>query len=247
MSKINWYKYSAPVTFYGLAGKMFPGFAILSALLFAIGLYISFFVAPTDATQGDAYRIIFIHVPAAWMSMFIYVVMAAYAGIGLAFNTRLSAMMAQALAPTGALFCFIALFTGSFWGKPMWGAWWVWDARLTSQLILFFLYVGFISLQSAIDDHRRSDRAGALIALVGVINVPIIYFSVKWWNTLHQGASISLTKAPSMAHTMLLGMLIMALACWMYTIAVALYRVRLIILERERNSTWVSDLMKEMK
>ncbi|NNM81396.1 MAG: cytochrome c biogenesis protein CcsA [Burkholderiales bacterium] len=226
---------------------MFPGFAILSAILFAIGLYISFFVAPTDATQGDAYRIIFIHVPAAWMSMFIYVVMAAYAGIGLAFNTRLSAMMAQALAPTGALFCFIALFTGSFWGKPMWGAWWVWDARLTSQLILFFLYVGFISLQAAIDDPRRSDRAGALIALVGVINVPIIYFSVKWWNTLHQGASISLTKAPSMAHTMLLGMLIMALACWMYTIAVALYRVRLIILERERNSTWVSDLMKEMK
>ena len=226
---------------------MFPGFAILSAILFAIGLYISFFVAPTDATQGDAYRIIFIHVPAAWMSMFIYVVMAAYAGIGLAFNTRLSAMMAQALAPTGALFCFIALFTGSFWGKPMLGAWWVWDARLTSQLILFFLYVGFISLQAAIDDPRRSDRAGALIALVGVINVPIIYFSVKWWNTLHQGASISLTKAPSMAHTMLLGMLIMALACWMYTIAVALYRVRLIILERERNSTWVSDLMKEMK
>ncbi|MHB1099332.1 MAG: heme ABC transporter permease CcmC [Burkholderiales bacterium] len=226
---------------------MIPGFAILSAILFAIGLYISFFVAPTDAQQGEAYRIIFIHVPAAWMSMFIYVVMAVYAGVGLAFNTRLSAMMAQALAPTGALFAFIALFTGSFWGKPMWGTWWVWDARLTSQLILFFLYIGFISLQAAIDDPRRSDRAGALIALVGVINVPIIYFSVKWWNTLHQGASISLTKAPSMAHTMLAGMLIMAIACWTYTIAVALSRVRLIILERERHSTWVSELLEDIK
>ncbi len=247
MSKINLYKFASPATFYGLAGQMIPGFAVLSAILFAIGLYISFFVAPTDAQQGEAYRIIFIHVPAAWMSMFIYVVMAVYAGVGLAFNTRLSAMMAQALAPTGALFAFIALFTGSFWGKPMWGTWWVWDARLTSQLILFFLYIGFISLQSAIDDPRRSDRAGALIALVGVINVPIIYFSVKWWNTLHQGASISLTKAPSMAHTMLAGMLIMAVACWTYTIAVALFRVRLIILERERHATWVSELLEDAK
>ncbi len=222
---------------------MIPGFAILSAILFAAGLYISFFVAPTDAQQGEAYRIIFIHVPAAWMSMFIYVVMAVYSGIGLAFNTRLSAMMAQALAPTGALFCFIALFTGSFWGKPMWGAWWVWDARLTSQLILFFLYIGFISLQAAIEDPKRADRAGALIALVGVINVPIIYFSVKWWNTLHQGASISFSKAPTMAHTMLAGMLVMAVACWTYTIAIALYRVRLIILERERHTTWASEIL----
>ena len=244
MGKINWYKYASPASFYGLAGKMIPGFAFLSFVFFAIGLYIGFFVAPTDAQQGEAYRIIFIHVPAAWMSMFIYIVMAAYSGIGLAFNTRLSAMMASSLAPTGALFAFIALFTGSFWGKPMWGTWWVWDARLTSQLILFFLYVGYISLQAAIDDPKRSDRASALIALVGVINVPIIYFSVKWWNTLHQGASISLTKAPTMAYTMLTGMLFMALACWMYTIAVALFRVRLIILERERHSVWVSELIE---
>ncbi len=245
MGKINWYKYASPASFYGLAGKMIPGFAALSIVFFVVGLYIGFFVAPTDAQQGEAYRIIFIHVPAAWMSMFIYIVMAVYSGIGLAFNTRLSAMMAQALAPTGALFAFIALFTGSFWGKPMWGTWWVWDARLTSQLILFFLYVGYISLQAAIDDPRRSDRASALIALVGVINVPIIYFSVKWWNTLHQGASISFTKAPTMAYTMLAGMLFMAIACWMYTIAVALYRVRLIILERERHSIWVSELLTE--
>src|SRR5678815_4798043 len=183
--------------------------------------------------QGEAYRIIFIHVPAAWMSMFIYVVMAIWAGVGLAFNTRLSSMFASAIAPTGALFTFVALWTGSFWGKPTWGTWWVWDARLTSELILLFLYFGFMSLQAAIDDPRRADKAGAVLALVGVVNVPIIYFSVQWWNTLHQGASVSLTRAPSMAATMLVGMLLMPLAAWMYSIATALARVRTIILERE--------------
>jgi heme exporter protein C len=174
--------------------------------------------------------------------MFIYVVMAAWAGLGLALNTRLSGMMAQALAPTGAIMAFLSLWTGAFWGKPMWGAWWVWDARLTSSLILFFLYIGFIALQAAIDDPRRADKAGAILALVGVVNVPIIYFSVKWWNTLHQGASVSLTKAPTMATTMLWGMLIMSLAFWMYAIAVALTRVRAIILEREAHTEWVKEL-----
>jgi len=211
-------------------------------LLCAVGLWISFFVAPTDAQQGEGYRIIFIHVPASWMSMFIYCVMAFWAGVGVTLNTRLSGMMVSALAPTGALFAFLSLWTGAFWGKPMWGAWWVWDARLTSELILFFLYLGFIALTSAIDDPRRADRAGAILALVGVINVPIIYFSVKWWNTLHQGASVSLTKSPAMAATMLWGMLLMALSFWMYSIAVALYRVRAIILERERHTAWINQL-----
>jgi heme exporter protein C len=174
--------------------------------------------------------------------MFIYLMMAAWAGLGLALNTRLSGMMAQALAPTGALMAFLSLWTGALWGKPMWGAWWVWDARLTSELILFFLYVGFIALQASIDDPRRADKAGALLALVGVVNVPIIYFSVKWWNTLHQGASVSLNKSPSMALTMLLGMLLMALCLWMYSIAVALQRVRAIILERESHTDWVQKL-----
>jgi len=151
-------------------------------------------------------------------------------------------MMMRALAPTGALFTFIALWTGSFWGKPMWGAWWVWDARLTSELILLFLYIGFMALQAAIDDPRRSDRAGAALALVGVVNVPIIYFSVKWWNTLHQGASVSLTRAPSMAHTMLAGMLLVALGFWTYSIAAALARVQCIISERERNAAWMREL-----
>jgi len=166
------------------------------------------------------------------MSMFIYLVMATWAGIGLALNTRLSGMMAQALAPTGALMAFLSLWTGAFWGKPMWGTWWVWDARLTSELILFFLYLGFIALQAAIDDPRRADKAGAILALVGVVNVPIIYFSVQWWSTLHQGASVSLTRAPSMAKAMLAGMLVMALAFWMYSVAAAMLRVRSMIRAR---------------
>ncbi|MBA3033990.1 MAG: heme ABC transporter permease [Rhodocyclaceae bacterium] len=221
---------------------MIPWFWALAVVFGIIGLWISFFVAPTDFQQGEGYRIIFIHVPAAWMSMFLYIVMATWAGLGLALNTRLSGMMAQAIAPTGALMAFLSLWTGAIWGKPMWGAWWVWDARLTSALILFFLYIGFIALQAAIDDARRADKAGAILALVGVVNVPIIYFSVKWWNTLHQGASVSLTKAPAMAATMLWGMLIMALAFWMYSIAVTLMRVRAIILEREAHTEWVKNL-----
>jgi heme exporter protein C len=241
---LNLYYYASPSTFYPLAGKLIPWFAALALALTAAGLYISFFVAPTDFQQGEGYRIIFIHVPAAWMSMFIYVVMAFWSAIGLAWNTRLSFVMARALAPPGARFTFVALWTGAFWGKPMWGAWWVWDARLTSELILFFLYVGVMALQAAIDDPRRSDRAGALFNLVGVINVPIIYFSVKWWNTLHQGSSVSLTRAPSMAHIMLWGMLIMALAAWMYAIAVALVRARSLILERERQTDWVRTLLE---
>ena len=239
---INWFKFASPQSFYPLAGRMIPWFWALAAIFGVAGLWITFFAAPTDFQQGEGYRIIFIHVPAAWMSMFIYLVMAAWAGLGLALNTRLSGMMAQALAPTGAIMAFLSLWTGAFWGKPMWGAWWVWDARLTSALILFFLYIGFIALQAAIDDPRRADKAGAILALVGVVNVPIIYFSVKWWNTLHQGASVSLTKAPTMAATMLWGMLVMALAFWMYSIAVALTRVRAIILEREAHTEWVKEL-----
>ena len=239
---INWFKFASPASFYPLAGQAWPWFAALAAAFAAAGLWLGFFVAPTDAQQGEGYRIIFIHVAASWMSMFIYCVMAFWAAIGITFNTRLSGMMSSALAPTGALFAFLSLWTGALWGKPMWGAWWVWDARLTSELILFFLYLGYIALTNAIDDPRRADKAGAIISLVGVINVPIIYFSVKWWNTLHQGASVSLTRAPSMATTMLWGMLLMALAFWMYSIAIALYRVRAIILERERHTTWVAEL-----
>ena len=230
---VRWFWFASPQRFFPLAGTLARWCAVAAALLAVAGLYVGLFVAPTDAQQGEVYRIIFIHVPAAWMSMFIYLVMAGWAALGLAFNTRLSHMMARALAPTGALFTFIALWTGSLWGKPTWGTYWVWDARLTSELILLFLYLGFIALQASIDDPRRADRAGALLAIVGAVNVPIIYYSVQWWNTLHQGASVSLTRAPSMAMTMLAGMLLMALAFWLYSIAVTLVRVRCMILERE--------------
>ncbi|HLR13401.1 MAG TPA: heme ABC transporter permease CcmC [Burkholderiaceae bacterium] len=241
---INWFKYSSPKTFYPLAGTLIPWFGAAAALLAVAGLYIGFFVAPTDAQQGEGYRIIFVHVPVSWMSMFIYLVMAFWAAVGLAFNSRLSGMMASALAPTGAMFTFLSLWTGALWGKPMWGTWWVWDARLTSELILFFLYIAYMMLQSTIDDPRRADRASAVLALVGVVNIPIIYFSVQWWSTLHQGASVSLTQAPSMATTMLTGMLIMAFAAWLYTVAVTLVRVRCIILERERHTGWLNRLQE---
>ena len=230
---IRWFWFASPHSFFPLAGRLARGCAAAAALFGAAGLYVGFFVAPTDAQQGEVYRVIFIHVPAAWMSMFIYLVMAFWAALGLAFNTRLSGMMARALAPTGALFTFIALWTGALWGKPTWGTYWVWDARLTSELILLFLYFGFMALRASIDDPRRADRAAAVLAIVGAVNVPIIYYSVQWWNTLHQGASVSFTKAPSMAATMFAGMILMALAFWMYSVAVALVRVRCIILERE--------------
>jgi len=243
MAGIHWFKYSAPANFYPLAGALIPWFGAAAAILAAIGLYIGFFVAPTDYQQGEAYRIIFIHVPAAWMAMFTYVVMAGWCAASLIWNTRLSAMMAQALAPTGAMFAFVSLWTGAFWGRPTWGTYWVWDARLTSTLILLFLYLGYIALRAAIDDPRRADRASALLALVGVVNVPIIYFSVQWWNTLHQGASVSLTASPKMAQTMLAAMLIMVFAAWSYTIAVALARVRCLILEREAHAEWTQRIV----
>lgn len=240
---INWFKYSSPSIFYKVAGKMAPWFAWSAAILFVAGLYISFFVAPTDIQQSEAYRIMFIHVPASILSMFIYLVMAGYAALGLIFNTRLSSMMACALAPTGALLAFLSLWTGALWGKPMWGAWWVWDARLTSELILLFLYLGFIALHASIDDPRRADRASALLAIIGSVNVPIIYFSVQWWNTLHQGASVKFTGT-SMHVAMQQGMYTMILAVWLYAIAVSLLRVRCIILERECKAQWVSELVE---
>jgi heme exporter protein C len=239
---LNIWKYSSPQMFYPLAGKMIPFFAALAALLAAGGLYIGFFVAPTDAQQGEAYRIIFIHVPAAWMSMLIYVALAFWAALGLVLRTRLSSMMASALAPTGALMTFLALWTGALWGKPTWGTWWVWDARLSSELLLLFLYLGFMALQAASDDPRRADRAGAVLAIVGVINVPIIYFSVRWWNTLHQGASIDVDRAPTMAAVMLWGLALMTAAFWAWSIAAALHRLRSLVLEREAGAAWVQAL-----
>jgi heme exporter protein C len=238
---MNLFYFSSPATFYRLAGWMAPWFFALAALLALVGLYYGFVVAPTDAQQGEVYRVIFIHVPAAWMSMFLYFMMAAYSAASLTFNTRLGAMMARAIAPTGALFTFVALWTGAFWGRPTWGTYWAWDARMTSELVLLFLYFGFIALSNAFEDPRRGDRAAALLALIGLVNLPIIYFSVHWWNTLHQGSSVKLTGT-TMHVAMLTAMLLMTFSFWMYSIGTALTRVRSIILERERRTRWVREL-----
>jgi heme exporter protein C len=244
---VNWFKYSSPASFYPLAGALRPWFLGVAAILFGLALYLGIFVAPTDAQQGESYRIMFIHVATAILSMFLYLVMAGYCALSLIFNTRLSAMMAQAIAPTGAWFTFIALWTGALWGKPTWGTYWVWDARITSELILLFLYLGFIALHNAIEDPRRADRASAVLALVGAVNVPIIYFSVRWWNTLHQGASITVTSAPKIAQPMLMALLAMTLACWAYAFAAAFARVRCIIVEREGDSEWMRARRREGK
>lgn len=238
---MNFFYFASPATFYRLAGAMTPWFFGAAAVTAVIGLYIGLVVAPTDAQQGEVYRVIFIHVPAAWLSMFIYFVMACYGGVSLTFNTRLAAMMARALAPTGAMFTFVALWTGAFWGRPTWGTYWVWDARLTSELVLLFLYFGFIALANAFEDPRRGDRAAALLALIGLVNLPIIYFSVHWWNTLHQGSSVSF-KGTSMHIAMLQSMLLMAVSFWMYSIGASLVRARAIILERESRTQWVRAL-----
>ncbi len=240
------YKYASPKNFYVLAGQLIPWLATATALLLAYGLYQGLFVAPPDYQQGESVRIIYIHVPSAWMSLFVYVNMAGAAGIGLVWNIKLAELLARASAPIGASFTLITLVTGSLWGKPMWGTWWAWDARLTSELILLFLYLGFMALQAAIDDPKRAARAGALLALVGVVNIPVIHFSVQWWNTLHQPASISsISKigAPSIHPSMLIPLLVMAVAFTLYYFTVALMRMRAEILEREKNSRWVAELL----
>ena len=241
------YKYASPKNFYALAGRLIPWLGAVTLILFILGLYLGLFVAPPDYQQGDSYRIMFIHVPAAWMSMFVYMIMAGAGLVGLVWNIKLADVLASTSAPIGASFTLIALVTGSLWGKPMWGTYWVWDARLTSELILFFLYIGFIALQAAIDEPRRSARAGALLALVGVVNIPIIHYSVNWWNTLHQPASISsLNKIgnPTIYPTMLHPLLIMALAFNLYYFTVVLMRMRGEILARERHTGWVTEIVR---
>lgn len=237
---------SDPQSFYRMAGKVVPWLMGIALILFVIGFYMGFFVCPIDAKQGNSYRIMFIHVSAAWLSMLLYVLMAVFSAIGLWKNNKICFTFAQAMAPTGALMAFIALFTGAFWGRPTWGTYWVWDARLTSELILFFLYLGFIALHSAIDDKRRADRAASVISIVGVINVPIIYFSVQWWNTLHQGASIT-SRGSSIAPIMLYTLLIMVVAGMFYGAGVVLARSRSIILERERREAWTQKAALEGK
>lgn len=239
-------KFSSPKHFYRISGKMIPWFAISALLLGVYGVYMALFVAPTDYQQGESYRIIFIHVPAAWMSMFIYIVMAISAAIGLIWQIKLADMIAAASAPIGAWFTFLALVTGSLWGKPMWGAYWVWDARLTSELILLFLYFGYMALQASMDDQRTADKASGLLAIVGVVNIPIIHYSVEWWNTLHQGATVAKFDKPSMHIDMLIPLLVMAVAAKLFYAAVVLVRARNEVLMRERNRQWVKELVEKI-
>jgi heme exporter protein C len=236
--------FAAPSRFYALAGALIPWCWAVALITAVAGLWVGFAIAPTDFQQGEAYRIIFIHVPAAWMSMLLYLVLAFWAAWGWMLNARMASMYARAIAPTGAMFTFLALWTGALWGKPTWGTWWVWDARLTSEFILLLMYLGYIALVEAIDDPKRAANAGALLALVGVVNIPIIYFSVRWWNTLHQGSTISATAAPKMVATMLTSMLLLTVAFWAYSFAVVFTRARAIALEHESDTDWVRALAR---
>ncbi len=243
--RIPWMKYASASNFYPLANLLVPIFMSLALVLAAIGLHLGFFVAPIDYQQGNSYRIMFIHVPAAWMSMFIYLLLAMYAVISLVWRVKMADIMAYSLAPTGAMFTFIALLTGALWGRPTWGTYWIWDARLTSELLLLFLYLGYMGLYSAIPDRQRASRAASFLAIVGAVNVPIIYFSVIWWNTLHQGSSFSVSSGASMTDAMLYSLLLMVFACWAYTIAVVLRRAQAIILERKKVALWASQISKK--
>jgi heme exporter protein C len=236
----TWFhKLASPPHFYRIAGKVIPWFSWPALILILLGLYGGLVMAPMDYQQGEGFRIFYVHVPSAIMSMFVYSNMAIAAGIGLIWRMKLAHAVAAASAPIGAWFTFCALATGSLWGKPMWGTWWVWDARLTSELILLFLYLGFIALRSSIEDPQRADRAAAVLALVGVINVPIIHYSVVWWNSLHQGSTMF--NPGAMSIEMKWPALAMLFGFMLYFGAVLFVRLRAEVIRRERNATWLKE------
>ena len=225
-------QYANPARFSRLADRLMPFVAWPAALFLLVGLYFALFASPADYQQGDTVRIMYVHVPAAWMAMFVYSSMAISSAVGLIWRHPLAHLAAQAAAPVGAGFTFLCLLTGSLWGKPMWGTWWVWDARLTSVLVLFFLYLGFIALKDAFDDPARGERAAAILALVGFVNVPIIKFSVDWWNTLHQPASVVKMSGPAIHSSMLIPLLLMAAGFTLYFCALLLVRMKTLMLAR---------------
>ena len=239
------HRFASPPHFYRLAGVLAPWLGWICLGLMAGGLYGGLVAAPPDYQQGESYRIIFVHVPSAWLSLFIYVVMAGASAIALIWRIKLAEVVAIESAPIGASFTFLALVTGSLWGKPMWGTYWVWDARLTSELVLLFLYFGVIGLNAAIEDRRTASRACGLLAIVGVVNVPIIHYSVEWWNTLHQGPTVTKFDAPSIHVSMLVPLLLMAVSFKLFYATVLLARARAAVLERERNAGWVRELVAE--
>lgn len=236
------HKLGSPPLFHALAGRLMPWCYGLALVLGAIGLYGGLVRAPADYQQGDAFRIIFIHVPSAWMSLFIYALMAVNGFIALVWRIKLSELLAMACAPIGAAFTLIALATGSLWGKPMWGTWWTWDARLTSELVLLFLYLGVIGLYHAIEDRRQAARAASFLALIGVVNLPIVHFSVNWWNTLHQGSTVRVFGPSAITGDMLWPLLVMALATKLWFAGSLLSRTRVLLLELESGKDWVRRL-----
>jgi heme exporter protein C len=242
----TWFhKLASPPHFYRLAGFLSPWVFWPALGTMVIGAYGGLVLAPPDYQQGDGFRIIYVHVPSAYLSTLIYAVMASAAGIGLIWRIKLAHAVAASAAPIGASFTFVALATGMLWGKPMWGAYWAWDPRLTSELILLFLYLGYMSLRGAFEDLNKADRASAVLALVGVVNLPILHYSVIWWSSLHQGPSIKKLDSPSITGDMLWPLLAMILGFTLFFAAMLLFRLKAEVLDRERNSRWVADLVRE--
>ena len=244
---ISWtwfHRLASPPYFYRLADRLAPWFGWLALVCIGIGLYGGLWYAPPDYQQGDGFRIIYIHVPSAYLSMMGYTVMAVSAGIGLVWRMKMAHATAAAVAPLGASFTFLALVTGSLWGKPMWGAYWAWDARLTSELILLFQYFGFIALSRAFEDPRSGEKAAAVLALVGLVDVPIIHYSVVWWNSLHQGSTVFVGSGSDIATSMLVPLLAMIAGFTAFFAACLLKRIQLEILERESGATWVQEVLE---
>jgi heme exporter protein C len=225
-------RFANPTRFNRLARRLLPWFAWSAAAAITLGLWLALVGSPPDYQQGESVRIMYIHVPAAWMALFVYSFLAVASGVALVWRHPLAHVAAEAAAPIGACFTFVCLVSGSLWGKPMWGTWWVWDARLTSVLVLFFLYLGFIALNAAFDDPSRGEKAAAVLALVGFVNVPIIKYSVDWWNTLHQPASVIRMGGPTIAASMLVPLLVMAVGFTLYFFALLLVRMRSLLLAR---------------
>ncbi len=219
-------RFANPARFMRFSKIVLPWLAGITIICIAVGLYLGLFTAPADYQQGESVRIMYVHVPSAWMALFCYTNMAIAAGIGLIWKHPLADLAAKSSAPAGACFTFLALLTGSLWGKPMWGAWWVWDARLTSMLVLFFLYLGYIALNNAFDDPTRGSKASSVLVLVGFVNVPIIKFSVDWWNTLHQPASVFKAAGPAVDTSMLIPLMLMAVGFTTYFLWIVMLRMR---------------------
>jgi heme exporter protein C len=240
----TWFhRLGSPPYVYGLAGRLTPWLGWSAALLIGAGLYGGLWLAPPDYQQGDGFRIIYVHAPSAWMSLMVYVTMAVAAAVGLIWRIKVAHAAAAACAPVGASFTLAALVTGALWGEPMWGTYWQWDPRLTSELVLFFLYLGYMGLRAAIEDPQRADRASALLAVVGSINVPIIHYSVTWWNSLHQAPSVMRLARPAMPAAMLVPLLLMLLGFTLLFGALLLVRLRAEILTRERGGGWLREVL----